>query len=117
MDFIYTVSLLTYKFFQIVRCWYFFCYCLYNQINIKKMKTITNFKSKVNRSLVLLFTMCMSFFAFAQDTAGGVVTKENTSTSTTTTEWYADPMYLIGGGILLLIIIALFVRGGRRGEN
>lgn len=77
------------------------------------MKTITNFKSRVNDLLLLMFTVFMSVFTFAQDTTG-VVTKENKTTTTTTTEWYTDPMYLIGGAILLIIIIALIARSGKR---
>ncbi|MGE4514982.1 hypothetical protein [Chryseobacterium taeanense] len=76
------------------------------------METITFIKSKMNSLLALAFSVLMSVFTFAQDTAGGVVTTENKTT--TTTEWYADPMYLIGGAILLIIIIALIARSGRR---
>ncbi len=78
------------------------------------MNTITIFKNKANALLSLTFTVLMSLTAFAQDNAGGVITKEDSTKSTTTTEWYADPMYIIGGAILLIIIIALISRSGRR---
>ncbi|WP_346983720.1 hypothetical protein [Chryseobacterium sp. POE27] len=76
------------------------------------METITLIKSKMNALLTLAFSVLMSVFTFAQDTAGGAVTTENKTT--TTTEWYADPMYIIGGAILLIIIIALIARSGKR---
>ncbi|MDQ0592092.1 hypothetical protein QFZ37_000461 [Chryseobacterium ginsenosidimutans] len=77
------------------------------------METITNFKSKANNLLAMMFTIFASVITFAQD-AEGVVTKENKTTTTTTTEWYTDPMYLIGGGVLLIIIIALIARSGKK---
>ncbi|WP_027387409.1 hypothetical protein [Chryseobacterium gregarium] len=78
------------------------------------METITFFKNKANALLSLAFTLLMSLTAFAQDTAGELVTKENSSKTTTTTEWYADPMYIIAGAVILIIIIALITRSGRR---
>lgn len=76
------------------------------------METITAIKSKMNSLLAFAFSVFMSIFSFAQDTAGGVVTTENNTT--TTTEWYANPVYIIGGAIVLIIIIALIARSGKR---
>lgn len=76
------------------------------------METFTAIKSKMSALLAFAFSVFMSFYSFAQDTAGGVVTTENSTT--TTTEWYANPMYIIGGAVVLIIIIALIARSGRR---
>lgn len=78
------------------------------------METIAIFKNKANALLSLTFTVLLSLTAFAQDTAGELVTKENSSKTTTTTEWYADPMYIIAGVVVLIIIVALIARSGRR---
>lgn len=92
----------------------FFLLVLKELIKISVMKTITNFKSRVNALLLMIFTMATSVLTFAQETtttgSGAVTTEQKT---TTTTEWYTDPMYLIGGAVLLIIIIALIARGGR----
>lgn len=76
------------------------------------METITAIKSKMSALLAFAFSIFISTFSFAQDTAGGVVTTENSTT--TTTEWYANPLYIIGGAVVLIIIIALIARSGRR---
>ncbi|MEC3876994.1 hypothetical protein [Chryseobacterium salviniae] len=76
------------------------------------METITAIKSRMSSFLAFVFSVFISFYSFAQDTAGGVVTTENTTT--TTTEWYANPVYIIGGAIVLIIIIALIARSGKR---
>ena len=61
--------------------------------------------------MALIFALCMSTIAYAQDQATGVaVTKTNTTT--TTTDWYTEPWVWVAGAVLFIILVAALI-GGR----
>lgn len=63
-----------------------------------------------NGILLLVFSVCLSVYAIAQDEAAtkGI----NTSSETTTTTWYAAPWVWIVGIALFILLFAAIVRGG-----
>jgi hypothetical protein len=62
-----------------------------------------------NGILLLVFSVCLSVYAIAQDEVTGKGL--NTNTETTTTTWYAAPWVWIVGIALFILLFAAIVRG------
>jgi hypothetical protein len=61
--------------------------------------------------MALIFALCMSTIAYAQEEATEVAVKTTNST-TTSTQWYTEPWVWVAGAVLFIILIAAII-GGR----
>lgn len=72
-------------------------------------KSIAKF---VNRLALMIMSLFMSVYSFAQE-EGGRVNIDVTRTETTSTTWYANPWVWIVGAAIFILLFAAIIRGNR----
>lgn len=66
----------------------------------------------VNRLSLMIMSLFISVYSFAQE-EGKSVNIDVTRTTTTTTNWYSNPWIWIVGAAIFILLFAAIIRGNR----